>query len=216
MGRGRAIRAAILLAAALAAGGAREAGAEEAAALSAADRGQIARINAYLNSIRHLEGDFDQIDAAGGRRQGRFYLRRPWRMRFQYARPDPMLVVADGTWLIVQEQGAGGRADRYPLKSTPARFLLAPDIDLARDARIVRLRRQGQSVRLWLAAREEETPGLVQLRFHTAPALALAEWSVTDAQGQRTEVILSNLRHGRKASNALFQVDERDPFARGR
>ena len=52
-----------------------------------------------------MTGDFVQIDPDGVLSEGRFFLRRPGRIRFEYNAPNPALVIADGFWVGVVDSG---------------------------------------------------------------------------------------------------------------
>ena len=55
------------------------------AALSQEDKDDLARISAYLNSITTLTGKFTQVSSNGSYAEGTFYLKKPGRLRFEYA-----------------------------------------------------------------------------------------------------------------------------------
>ena len=94
-----------------------------ALAQSGADARDLTRISNYLNGITTLEGDFVQIGPNGDLSEGRFYMRRPGRLRFEYRPPNPALVIADGTWVGVYDQKLE-TLDRIPLGQTPLALLL--------------------------------------------------------------------------------------------
>ena len=58
-------------------------------------------ISEYLNSLINAEGAFTQVNADGTLSKGRFYLKRPGRMRFEYEPPNDALVVAGQGTLAV-------------------------------------------------------------------------------------------------------------------
>src|SRR5947209_8306961 len=64
------------------------------------DRADLARIEAYLNTIGSLKARFLQVAPNGATSQGVAWLERPGRMRFQYDPPSPILLVA-GHGLVV-------------------------------------------------------------------------------------------------------------------
>lgn len=171
---------------------------------------RLGQISAWLNGFTHLEGEFSQTNPSGSLREGKFYIRRPWRMRFAYNPPHELLVVADGRWLAVRE-AKDQPVQRYPLASTPARFLLMPNVDLAKQVRVLGFARLPGEIRLVLADKDKEIPGTLALHFRTDP-LTLSSWSVVGAQGQQTRVDLRNLRRGIKANNELFLLEDYDPF----
>ncbi|HEX4891524.1 MAG TPA: outer membrane lipoprotein carrier protein LolA, partial [Alphaproteobacteria bacterium] len=94
------------------------------AGLNAQQRADLDRVNSYLNRLDRLSAGFMQIAPDGDVSRGQFFLNRPGRMRFEYAPPDDMLIVADGTSVAVRE-GADAMIDRYPLGSTPLSPILA-------------------------------------------------------------------------------------------
>ena len=183
-----------------------------AAPLSPQDRADIDRITGYLNSVEHLQGGFLQVGPDGSITEGMFYLRRPGRLRFEYAPPTELTVVADGTWVIVKEEDY--TAQRYPIGATPLNLLLASDVDLARSSDVREVKREPGLLRVTLADPSGEAPGDITLVFDE-PQLQLRQWIVRDAQGLQTTIALRNIEGGIKADNALFVLrDERRPGAR--
>ncbi|HWE06106.1 MAG TPA: outer membrane lipoprotein carrier protein LolA, partial [Rhizomicrobium sp.] len=69
---------------------------------SQADRADLERLSNALNAIHTLEGTFVQIGPEGQVDQGKFFIQKPGRMRFEYTPPNPTLVVSDGRWVAVE------------------------------------------------------------------------------------------------------------------
>src|SRR6266436_1644261 len=103
--------------------------------LSAAQKEELKRVSTYLNTLKAVQGRFMQIAADGRSTQGAFYLKKPGRVRFEYQKPNPNLIIADGSTVAVQN-AALHTTDRYPLGNSPLRLLLSDNIDLANDSRI--------------------------------------------------------------------------------
>ena len=97
---------------------------QKAPQFSDAEKGDLKRISFYLNTLQSVEGRFLQIAADGRSTQGTFYLKKPGRMRFEYQKPNPNLIVADGSTVAVQNSDLH-TTDRYPLLNSPLRLLLA-------------------------------------------------------------------------------------------
>jgi outer membrane lipoprotein-sorting protein len=179
-----------------------------------AERTQLARISAYLNSIPSLTARFLQLNPDGTPVEGTFYLMKPGRLRFEYDKPSPLLVIADGYSLVVQNLRLR-TTDRYPLFSSPLRLLLREEIDLADDDRIRGVHIQPGAVSV--VARQESGPseGQITLTFaDSGGSLELRQWLVIDAQGMRTIVIVKDLRTGVDLSPQLFVVKNLRPRAR--
>ena len=169
-------------------------------------RADLRRISDYLNSMRSLTGRFLQIGPDGTPVEGTFYLKKPNRLRFEYDKPSPLLVIADGYALVVQNL-ALRTTDRYPLIGSPLRVLLADDVDLNDDSHIVGVRREAGA--LLLTAQQESGPAQGQITISFADSggvLELRQWEVIDAQGMRTVVVVNGIRAGLELQPDLFVV----------
>lgn len=169
----------------------------------------LAEASAYLTSLENLQGNFLQVGPDGSIAEGKFYLRRPGRLRFEYEPPENLLVVADGTWVAVKDSASP--AQRYPIASTPLNLLLGKNVNLSESSRVLAVDIQPGALLITLADRSGEAPGQITLIFDQ-PTLQLRQWVVTDAQGLQTTVALRNVQTGIRADNALFVLrDEQRP-----
>ncbi len=180
-----------------------------AAELAPADEAERDRIGAYLNSVTTLRARFDQVAPDGGLAEGHFYLRRPGRMRFEYAPPTPILVVADRVWLIFHDTELG-QVDRLPLYSTPLGFLVRDEIDFGEQIVVERLERLPGELRLTLHDAEHAGEGTLTLVF-SDPPLRLWQWRVIDAQGLTTRITLSDVEVNVPLDPTLFVFDDPAP-----
>src|SRR3954468_21917794 len=105
-------------------------------AFDAKQRALADRISAYLSNVKTMVGDFVQVGPDGSKTQGQVYLQKPGRVRFEYAEPSPIELIADGSSVVVRDRKLATQ-DLYPLSQTPLRFILADKIDLMRDTTVV-------------------------------------------------------------------------------
>ena len=180
-----------------------------AAGLTPDDQAELGRIEDYLNSITTLRARFDQVAPDGALAHGMFYLRRPGRMRFEYAPPTPILVVADRVWLIFHDTELG-QVDRLPLYSTPLGFLVKDEIEFTEGVAVEALERLPGELRLRLRDQDDPGEGAITLVFVDAP-LRLWQWRVTDAQGLTTRITLSDLEVNVALDPTLFVFDDPAP-----
>jgi outer membrane lipoprotein-sorting protein len=175
------------------------------------DAADIARVNAAMNAIVTLQADFVQTGPNGEQDLGKVYLSKPGRMRFEYAKPSPYLIVADGVSVAVGNSDVK-TVDRYPLIDNPLSLVLNTDIDLAKDAEISRIDRRGGQ--LWITATRNsgDMRGQVTLIF-AEPSLDLKQWIVTDAQGLQTMITLQNVKTGVTIEPDLFILRDVNKFA---
>lgn len=163
-----------------------------------------------IEKITTMSGDFTQIAPSGAISRGKFYLRRPGLLRFEYDAPSPLLIVANGGMVYVRDD-ALETTDSYPLGKTPLKFLLRKKVDLG-DAKVVSVDRSADSVAVTFASSEEETEGELTV-IMDAPALTLKEWIVRDPQQGVTIVTLDNVVAGQTLANRLFAVPKSEsPF----
>jgi outer membrane lipoprotein-sorting protein len=175
-------------------------------ALDGDRRALVGRLSAYLSSIQTLVGDFVQVGPDGQRTRGQFYIQKPGRVRFAYDPPSPIDIIADGQSVAVRDRTLATQ-DIYPLSQTPLRFLLAPQIDLARDTNIVGVYADNTFATVVI----EETQPLVGtnrlMLMFDAKDLQLKQWIITDAQGYDTTVAVYNLDAGKRPDPALFRIN---------
>lgn len=174
--------------------------------LTAADARDLARISNYLNATETLQGSFVQVDPDAVVSEGQFYMRRPGRLRFEYAPPEPALVIADGFWVGVIDQ-RDGTLDRYPLSETPLNLLLKENVDLRTEGAVRSIERsEGQmAVTAVDTARPEQ--GEIVMVFSDNP-LELRQWVIVDAQGQRTTVALRDMRTNVSIPASRFVIND--------
>lgn len=180
-----------------------------AAALSEADRADVARAEAYLNDVKTISGKFVQVAPDGSLSEGRMWLSRPGRLRFEYAPPTPILVVADGIFVVYHDMELG-QVDRVPIDATPLSVLLADKVKLSGDATVRAVRRGPGSLRIALYATKRPDEGEIVLVFADNP-LQLRQWQVVDARGGATTVSLSQLEFNQPLVNRLFFFNEPPP-----
>lgn len=163
----------------------------------------INRLSAYFNSVEHLEGSFVQINPNSETTKGKFYVQRPGLMRFDYAAPSKLRIIADGRYLSIEDHDLQ-TVDQYPLDATPFRLLLSNNVDLLRDAEILDFSNNGEIANLTLVDKSKNAHGKLQLFFATSE-IELKEWVITDPQGLDTRIQLSNLVLGHEKKKAFFK-----------
>lgn len=176
----------------------------KAAVLSAEDKADIARAETYLNGVTTLKARFLQSAPNGVTTEGDAFLSRPGRLRLQYDPPSPLLVLADGTFLIVHDRELG-EPSYVPLGQTPAGVLVQPNLHLIGGAvTVTRVARLPGVVRISAVETEDPASGEITLVFSDHP-FELKQWQVRDAQHQVTTVSLFDVRTGLPLDAKLFQ-----------
>jgi outer membrane lipoprotein-sorting protein len=180
--------------------------------LTGAERDRaLAEANAALNAVVRLQGRFVQTAPDRSRSSGLFYLQRPGLLRFQYDPPASLLIISDGSVVSLRDT-ALRTTERTPLRSTPLRLILAQRVDLARDARITRVARNGRYTMVTARDRTGELDGEITLNFVD---LQLESWVVIDGVGATTRIDLSQLTQPAALNRDLFRLEDILPDRRG-
>ena len=166
---------------------------------------QIVReVSGFFNSFRTLKGTFTQISPRGRVSTGAFVIARPGRMRFEYAPPNPLIIVSDGSWVAIRNN-AKDKVDYFPLSKTPLKIVLAERVDLLRDAVVEDVREQDGLVLVTLRGRDKSMPGKLLLVYDPVRR-TLQQWTVVDPQGRRTTVTVGALERDVRVTENLFHV----------
>jgi len=162
------------------------------------------KIADHFSSVKTMTGDFMQFGPRGDQTTGKFYLERPGKLRFNYDPPSTLKVIADGRNVAVGN-GELSTWDFYPLSRTPLSLLLADKIDL--EHRMVRDVQENSGL-TFIVLGDKSIFGdqLITLIFDSK-TFELRQWTITDAQGKDTTVILSNVRTGVQFGRSVFRID---------
>ena len=169
---------------------------------SDADKADLDRISASLNSVHSLKGGFVQIGPDGQVDQGTFYIQKPGRMRFEYAAPNPVLIVSDGSNVAVQNR----RSTRWTLSAGDDAAQPHPLRRPESEAQPVHRRASRGTVSSSLArAPSSNASGNITIVF-SDPGLELRQWTVVDAQGYSTTVSLRDLKQDTAIDPTLYKI----------
>jgi outer membrane lipoprotein-sorting protein len=164
--------------------------------------GQLARVEAYLNSLGTLRAGFVQINPDGASVTGELYYAAPDKMRLEYDPPSRVLIIAN-RWEVIYHDRRLKQVSHLLTGSTPLGFLLADDIELAGDVTVTALEEEGGELRVTLVQTEEPDQGSITLVFADQP-LQLRRWTVVDAQGLPTHVVLEGIETDVALDDELF------------
>jgi len=172
------------------------------AELSDQDKGDVARVEAYLNTISTLKARFIQVDRRGEVKEGKIFLQRPDKMRMEYDPPFNMVVVA-----------FNGRLDYHdptvPITSfinislTPMADLAKPVVKLSGKLSVEEVARTPGSLRLTLAQSSDPNARKVVITLADNP-LELRQWSLWTKYGEKNRITLMDPEWGAVFEPKLF------------
>ena len=172
-----------------------------------AEKLPLSQISKYLNSFAQATGDFTQINADGTVTTGKIYIKRPGRVRFEYAPPDKSLVIAGGGQVAVFDPKSNVPPQQFPLKRTPLNLILARKVDFGRARMVVGHKEDGPATVVKMQDPENPQYGNIQLKF-TGNPVELRQWVITDDTGSQTTVILGDLAKGTSIGASKFNIPQ--------
>jgi outer membrane lipoprotein-sorting protein len=181
-----------------------EAAKQPAMQLSDDQQQSIRALSDYMNSFTTLRGDFSQISPKGNVSKGVFVIAKPGLMRFEYAAPNPFIIVSDGTWVTIKNR-AKEKGDQFPLSATPLRLVLNKNVNLLAETNILGIEKAEGLTTVTLQDRKSKIGGALVLVFDENRN-ELQQWVVIDGKGRRTTVTLANIETGVKVDPKLFKI----------
>lgn len=161
---------------------------------------------AALRGIGSMTADFTQTDRNGTTIPGKLYLKRPGKIRFEYAPSAKMLVVANGKSLFLVDYEVG-QVQRWPIGNSPLGALLDPSRDVKAYGRLVPTDHP-DVVSVEVKDRKHPEYGVITLIFtrdaSSPGGLRLTNWVALDSQNHRTTVRLSNQNYGAAVADSKF------------
>lgn len=182
-------------------------------AIVVAQPSDLARVSDHLRTVETMTASFTQTDRAGKVLTGTLTLKRPGKIRFQYEKGVPLLIVGDGKALTMIDYQVR-QVSRWPIGSSPLGILLDPSKDMSKIAKVVA---SGDDRILLVEARDPKHPeyGVITLAFarsEAAPAgLMLQGWVALDSQNNRTTIRLTNQQFNQPVSDRTFRWDDPRP-----
>ncbi|MEO1092978.1 MAG: outer membrane lipoprotein carrier protein LolA [Pseudomonadota bacterium] len=167
----------------------------------------IAQVEAYLNGIETLRARFVQVAPNGTRSDGKVFMHRPGRMRFEYDPPNQLVILATD-WRVVVIDDRTGQTNTIPVARTPLGLILEEPVRLSGDVTIDRIEEVDGELRLTVFKTDEPGLGELELVFGQEP-LELRRWRVLDAQGKVTHIQLQDVEINVPLDGRLFSSSNR-------
>lgn len=200
----------IRLAAALAAAVALPAAIAPAPAFAASPADGLSLVQKSLSAINSMTASFSQTDRAGKVLTGTLTIKKPGKIRFQYQKDVPLLIVGDGKNVYFIDYSVD-QVQRWPVGGSPLSILIDPSKNVSRYAHVV----PGGDPRIVsVEVNDPKHPEygritLVFARDGSAPGgLLLQGWVALDAQNNRTQVRLSGQKFNGAVSDNTFRWND--------
>jgi outer membrane lipoprotein-sorting protein len=172
----------------------------------AAASDSVQKIADHFSGIRTMTGEFVQFGPRGEQSGGKFYMERPGKIRFDYDGSARFRVVSDGSSVVIENRKMN-TMDLYPLSKTPLKLLHDDRIDLS-GGKVQSVKEEDDLTTIKLADKHVFGNALITMMFDPK-SYELRQWTITDAQGKDTTVMIFNTRQGVRFEDAMFKIDYR-------
>ncbi|MBN9037274.1 MAG: outer membrane lipoprotein carrier protein LolA [Rhizobiales bacterium] len=162
------------------------------------------KIADHFSSVKTMTGEFVQFGPKGEQTGGKFFLERPGKLRFNYEPPSDFRVISDGKSVLLMNQKMN-TADLYLLSQTPLKLLLDERIDLTGN-KVQAVKEDPDLTTITLADKSMFGNQTISMMFDPQ-SFELRQWTVTDAQGKDTTVMIFNVKEGVTFDPSVFKID---------
>lgn len=173
---------------------------------AAAAQGNAAaqKIADHFSAVRSMTGEFVQFGPRGEQTGGKFFIQRPGKIRFNYEPPSAYRVISDGSSVAIDNRKLN-TMDVYPLSKTPLKLLLDDRIDLSGD-RVKSFKEEDDLTTIQLGDKRIFGNSKITMMFDPS-SYELRQWTITDAQGKDTTVMIFNVKQDVAIDASLFTID---------
>ena len=165
----------------------------------------IDAISNHFSSVPTMTGEFIQFGPKGEQTGGKFYIFRPGRMRLDYEDPSPLKLISNGRTLGVNNRKLK-TWNFYPLNKTPLSLLLSDKIEI-NDKSIKSVVAGDDVTTVVMGDKKIFGDSEITLLFDPK-SQELRQWTIKDAQGKETSVLIFNVEKNVKLSKTLFAIDK--------
>ena len=162
------------------------------------------KIADHFSSVKSMTGEFVQFGPRGEQTGGKFYLERPGKIRFNYDGASNFRVISDGQSVVILNKKMR-TSDLYPLSKTPLKLLLSERIDLSGD-KVRAVKEEDDLTTIKLADKSVFGNSTITMMFDPK-TYELRQWTITDAQGKDTTVMIFNVKEGVSFAANTFAID---------
>lgn len=176
------------------------------APLTDAQKQTVKAVEDYFNGVRSIKSGFYQVSQNGAAAEGTFLMKKPNKMRLEYA-TQPVEIVADGYYLIFHDKKLE-QVTYLDLDENPAALIMKDGLSFEKEnLEIENVERENGLISLTVYRKNQPQTGKITLVFKDRP-LTLKQWRVEDAQGVSTLVTLMDTDFNIPLEDALFKFKD--------
>lgn len=170
-----------------------------------ADPISLEKLTLYINNIKTLEANFEQINNDNSRSTGRLLIKKPGKLRMKYEEPNESVVLVSSGLVTIFDLKSNAPPQKFLLEKTPFRVLLFSDLSLEMVNMGVNYDSEESKTILTVKDLKNQNEGYIEMTFTLNP-IVLEQWLLVNSMEEKIIVKLTNVSLGGNMSNSLFDA----------
>ena len=173
----------------------------------------LQKIESYLNNIKSLEATFVQMASTGATAEGRLFIKKPNKIRMEYAEPTNVLIVGDGNFIVYNDLDLD-QVTHIDYEDIPASLILSNLIKIdGKDLKVLDFYQDSGSTSITLDYAKKGDIGPITLVFSNNP-LELKQWKIVDPQSVEVTVSLYDIKKDIDLDDSVFKFKNKKKSSR--
>ncbi len=173
----------------------------------------LQKIENYLNNIKSLEATFVQMASNGASAEGKLFIKKPNKIRMEYAEPTNVLIVGDGNYIIYNDPDLD-QVTHIDYNDIPASMILSNDVKIdGKKIKVSDFYQDSGSTSITLDYAEKGNLGPITLVFSNSP-MELKQWKIVDPQSVEVSVSLYETKKDEDIDDDVFKFKNKKSSSR--
>ena len=173
----------------------------------------LQKIETYLNSIKSIEATFVQMASNGSTAEGRLFIKKPNKIRMEYAEPTNVLIVGNGENIVYNDLDLD-QVTHIDYDDIPASMILSDKIKIdGEKIKIIDFYQDSGSTSITLDYAQKGDIGPVTLVFSNNP-MELKQWKIVDPQSVEVSVSLYDAKRDGEIDDEVFKFKNKKTSSR--
>lgn len=174
----------------------------------------LQKIETYLNNIKSLQATFVQMASNGATAEGRLFIKKPNKIRMEYADPVNVLIVGDGNFIVYNDTELE-QVTHIDYDDIPASLILGNDIKIdGKKIKVLDFYQDSGSTSITLDYADKGDLGPITLVFSNNP-MELKQWKIIDPQSVEVSVSLYDSQKDIPLDDKVFKFKENKKTTKG-
>ena len=173
----------------------------------------LQKIENYLNSMKSIEATFVQMASNGTTAEGRIFIKKPNKLRMEYAEPTNVLIVGNGDKIVYNDLDLD-QVTHIDYDDIPASMILSDKIKIDNEKiKIIDFYQDTGSTSITLDYTEKGDVGPITLVFSNNP-MELKQWKIVDPQSVEVSVSLYDAKKDGDINDDVFKFKNKKTSSR--